>query len=154
MADKLLPIGSGAIGLKLIELSDGTHAFALATKTTDPLSVAGAPFASFAVAIANGESLSGAVDLGNYRLFGIQMDPTAWTAAALTFKVSVNGVDFFDLYDDTGTEQNWTVSAQKFVQVSQPAKWLGIRYIKVRSGTSASPVNQGGARSLALIGVP
>jgi hypothetical protein len=136
------------------DLGDGHHADVIATDPANPLSVAGSPFASFAAAVANGQSLSGAVDLGNYRLFGIQMDPTAWTAAALTFMVSVDGVNYFDLYDDTGTEQNWTVSAQKFVQVSQPAKWLGIRYVKVRSGTSGSPVNQGGARSLTLIGVP
>jgi hypothetical protein len=153
MADKVTGTLAN-VPLKFKELPDGSFALTIATETGNPLSVAGAPFASFAAAIANGESLSGAVDLGNYRLFGIQMDPTAWTAAALTFKVSVTGVDFYDLYDDTGTEQNWTVSAQKFVQVSQPAKWLGIRYIKVRSGTSGSPVNQGGARALTLIGVP
>jgi hypothetical protein len=114
----------------------------------------GGPFIAFPAAIANGASLSGIVDLGTYRLFGILMDPTAWTAAALTFQVSIDGVNFYNLFDDTGTEINWTVLAQQFITVAVPAKWLGIRYIKVRSGTSATPVNQGGARALNLIGVP
>ncbi len=122
--------------------------------TTNGVVAVGAQFTSFGASIASGASLSGVVDLGTYRLFGIVMDPIAWTAAAMTFQVSIDGTNFFNLFDDTGVEINWTVLAQQFVTVSQPAKWQGIRYIKVRSGTSATPVNQGAARTLTLIGVP
>jgi len=115
---------------------------------------AGQPFLSFPVAIANGASLSGAIDLGVGRLFGIAMDPTAWTAAALTFQVSVDGVNYFNLFDNTGTEINWTVLAQQFITAASPVEWQGIRWLKVRSGTSAAPINQGAARSLTIIAVP
>jgi hypothetical protein len=32
--------------------------------------------------------------------------------------------------------------------------WIGVRYMKVRSGTSGTPVNQGGARTITLVVQP
>jgi hypothetical protein len=100
------------------------------------------------ISIANGASLSSAIDLGNTRLSYIVM-PSAWTAANLTFQVSEDGVTYADLYNDSGTEYTVTAAASRTLRVTLP-DWLAIRYLKVRSGTSASPVTQGAARTLQL----
>ena len=107
----------------------------------------------YTATIANGASLSGTVDLGTNRLFAIVM-PASWTTAGLTFRVSADGTNFFDLYDDAGTEVTFVAAASRVIQNSNPGRWLGFRYLQIRSGTSGTPVNQGGARSLTIIGVP
>lgn len=106
--------------------------------------------------IASGASLSGAIDLGTTqaanRIVGIFM-PGAWTAAAMTFQAS-NAFDgtFQDVYDDGGTELSLTVAASRSIglrndQSSILGRW---RFIRVRSGTAASPVNQGAARVIEI----
>lgn len=100
--------------------------------------------------IANGASLSAAVHLHANRLFAIQM-PASWTAANLTFQGSFDGTTYADLYDDTGTEVTVTAAASRFILLSTPAMFFGLQRIKVRSGTTGSPVNQGGAREVELI---
>lgn len=99
--------------------------------------------------IANGASLSDALDLGNARLYSIQM-PAAWTAAALTFQASAEGVTYADVHDTNGTELSYTVAASRFVRLT-PDPWFGTRFLKIRSGTSGTPVNQGGARIITLV---
>lgn len=79
----------------------------------------------------------------------IQM-PAAWTAAALTFQISYDGLTFVDAYDDAGNEISYTAAASHGILLD-PSKWVGIEYIKVRSGTTGLAVNQGGARTLHLI---
>jgi hypothetical protein len=105
-----------------------------------------------AVAIANGASLSDAVNLAGFRAVGIQM-PSAWTAANLTFQASFDGTTYVDLYDDAGNEQTATAAASRFMFLT-PAEWAGIRYLKIRSGTTSVPVNQGAARTIQLITRP
>jgi hypothetical protein len=81
-----------------------------------------------AAAIANGAALSPAVPLGEKTLVGIVM-PAVWTTAAITFQVSVDDATFNELYDGAGNATS----------------------VKARSGTSASPVNQGQASVLQLV---
>jgi hypothetical protein len=126
---------------------------AVETMQISPLSVAGAPATTATATIANGASLSGAIDLGTSRLLAIQM-PAAWTAAALTFEASYDGVTYAPVYDSAGTEISWTVGASRLVLNAAAAEWLGVRYLKVRSGTSAAPVNQAADRTLKIIGAP
>lgn len=98
------------------------------------------------VLIANGTSLSGPVDLGEQKLIGIAM-PAAWTAAGLSFQGSNDNVTYTDLVDAAGAVLARTVGASQFSLVSG----LDLpRYIKVRSGTLAVPVNQGADRTLQL----
>ena len=103
------------------------------------------------VTIANGASLSGAICLGDGVLCAIGM-PAAWTAAALTFQVSDDGgVTWSELLDNN----------QAAVTVAAPTAGNRINmfstdfqssvFLKVRSGTSASPVNQGAARVFTLV---
>lgn len=116
--------------------------------------VASAAPGSAAAGIANGASLSGAIDLGDQRLHRVAM-PAAWTAAGLTFQASADGVTFNDLYNEAGEYAltSTVVAASRSIVVDQ-AIFYGIRYLKVRSGTAAAAVNQGGARTLTLVTVP
>lgn len=99
--------------------------------------------------IANATSLAPAIDLAGTTLAGIII-PSAWTAANLTFSVSTDNVTFNDLYDSVGTEVNVTAAASRFIRLS-PSDWLGVRYLKVRSGTAAVPVSQAAARAISLV---
>lgn len=101
------------------------------------------------VTIASGASLSSAVDLLKYSLVGIQM-PGTWTAANLTFQGSYDGSTFANLYDETQEVTLTSPTASVYI-VLDPAKYLSLRSLKVRSGTSGTPVNQGADRALQLI---
>jgi hypothetical protein len=103
--------------------------------------------------IANAASLSGIVDLGATRLVGIVI-PAAWTAANLTFSVSRDGVTFVDLYDNFGAEYTVTVGGVNRRVLVPYSDFFGVRWLKVRSGTSATPVNQAAQRDLILISAP
>lgn len=105
------------------------------------------------VTILSGASLSGAVNIGNGSLFAIQM-PASWTAAGLTFQASSDCSAYANLYNDAGTEVTSTAAASTYIVMATPASWLGIRCLKVRSGTSGSPVAQGADRALTIIAVP
>lgn len=100
--------------------------------------------------ISNGTALSGAVPLGEKVLVGIAM-PAAWTAASLTFQVSVDGgTTWLELTDTTGSAVAAAVSASVYVAIDH-ALWRGINVVKVRSGTSSSPVNQGADRVVQIV---
>ncbi len=99
--------------------------------------------------IANGASLSPEVDLGARTLVGIAM-PAAWTAAALTFQVSVDGGATWLNMQTASAELSYTAAAGQYIGVD-PALWRGVNAIKVRSGTSGTPVNQGQQATLTLI---
>jgi hypothetical protein len=116
----------------------------------------GAPVVSQAVetltcTIENGGSLSGAVDLGGRKLVAIDM-PASWTAASLTFQASPDGATYDNMYDGA-TERSLTVAASYYSMLNI-GDWIGVRYMKVRSGTSGTPVNQGGARTITLVVQP
>ena len=78
--------------------------------------------------------------------------PAAWTAASLTYQASADGVTYDDMYDGA-TERSLTVAASRYM-MQNIGDWVGIRYLKIRSGTSGSPVNQGGARVITLVVQP
>lgn len=105
--------------------------------------------------IANGASQSDALELNTEKIIAIQL-PDTWTAAALTFLASNDGTTYGPVYDDSGTEAtiaSANVVALRCVGVDVLAGVLaGFRYLKLRSGTAASPVNQGAARTI-LVGL-
>lgn len=104
--------------------------------------------------ILSGASLSDAVFLQNDSPCQIEM-PGTWTAASLSFETSFDGTTY--------TPANTVSSALAMVEYSitgpaasktitlDPAVFCASRYIKIRSGTSAAPVNQGADRSLRVI---
>jgi hypothetical protein len=104
------------------------------------------------VTIANAASLSNAALLGDQVLVGIAMS-AAWTAASLTFQVSFDdGVTWTDLYDDAGVEVKLSPTSPdgKYLALS-PDPFGGVLWLKVRSGTTGTPVAQSAARSLTLV---
>lgn len=101
--------------------------------------------------IASGASLSGVIDCLERVVMAIQM-PADWTTANLTFQASNDLAGTYqDVYRE-GTEVNIAAADDRYIVFDPPTKLAGLRYIKVRSGTSASPVNQGAARTLILMG--
>src|SRR5262249_4602567 len=107
------------------------------------------------VTIANGQSLSNAIDLGAKVLSAILIPP-AWTAAGLSFQGSDGqGVTWQNLYDGGGSEiavVSAAVVAGRRISLD-PSMFVGIDFLRVRSGTQAAPVAQGGDRVLTLISV-
>lgn len=103
--------------------------------------------------IASGASLSGAVNLSGHVLVGVYM-PASWTAAGLTFQGSNDGVTWANIYASDGAEVSATAAAGQYISLDSNT-FLGVKYLKVRSGTSAAAVNQGAARTLVLmVGTP
>jgi hypothetical protein len=90
--------------------------------------------------IGAGTALSAPVGIGESQLHGILL-PSVWTTANLTFQVSVDGTNFFELYDDAGNEITVNAAASRYCALD-PTRWRSIYSLIVRSGTSASPVNQ------------
>lgn len=105
-----------------------------------------------AASIAAGQSLSGVISGSGMDLVGIQM-PAAWTAAGITFQISGDGVTYGNVYDDAGTEVAITgPAAGRYVAIGTSTKLLrGVRFLKVRSGTSGAAVNQVAAAALMLV---
>lgn len=99
--------------------------------------------------IQNGTSLSNAIDMEALTLVGIHMS-ALWTTANLTFQVSEDGVTYDNLYDRFGNEIVYSVTQARFITIP-PSEWFGIRFVKIRSGTSSVPVNQGALRSIVLV---
>lgn len=90
--------------------------------------------------IAASGTITPEVDIGPGTLVGIYV-PSGWTSAGITFQVTPDGVNFGEMYTSAGVEVTFTVAAGQFIAVD-PTIWKGARALKVRSGTSASPVTQ------------
>lgn len=101
------------------------------------------------VTILNGQSLSGDAQIDGAALVGIIM-PSAWTAADLTFQASGDDAVFNDMYDVDGAEVTVVAGASRYIWLS-PNDFVGFDSIKVRSGTTGTPVNQGADRSITLV---
>jgi hypothetical protein len=106
------------------------------------------------VKIASGESLSTVVDCLYGMPCGIVM-PAAWTSAVISFAVapslpSGEPGTFVPLRNSAGGVVSVTVAAETAVSLD-PAQFAGFRWLKLRSGTSASPVNQAADRTLDVI---
>ncbi|MCL8385564.1 hypothetical protein [Xanthobacter aminoxidans] len=101
-----------------------------------------------AAVIANGASQSDVINVAPLVPVGIIL-PALWTTAALTFLVSVDGTTFYPLQDMSG-EVSVTVGAGQYAALD-PAIFIGIISMKLRSGTAALPVNQGADRAFTLV---
>ena len=105
--------------------------------------------------IANAASVSDTVDLISTAIVGF-VAPAAWTTAAITIEASIDGTNWIaSLFDDTNSAiSTWsTITAGAGYSVNAVAM-LPYRMIRFRSGTSASPVAQGAARSIFVITRP
>ena len=121
----------------------------------NPLPVASGEGGSVSVTITSGTSLSGGIDLASQRVHRIVM-PSSWTTAALTFQSSHSTCSTYsDLYDVNGEiTVPLTVAGASRSIVLDPASFYGVKCLKIRSGSSAAPVNQAADRVIAIITVP
>jgi len=88
--------------------------------------------------------------------------PSAWTAASITFQFSMLGTTFEDVYDTLGNEitiasASIPTASNRYIDFTSgswsPA-WYAAGYIKIRSGSSASPVVQAADRLLLVNVIP
>ena len=107
------------------------------------------------VTIANGESLSGAASFGNNRALVGVITPSTWTAAAITFKVSMDDSTYYPLMDAAGVEviipSASIATGASWAFALDPLDFIPWKYVKLQSGTNASAANQAGARSLIVV---
>ncbi len=106
-----------------------------------PVTVSGSLAEAETATIASGTALSGAVDLESKTVIAISM-PAAWTTATISIDVSNDGTNYKPLYYQ-GYEYVITEAAANRNISIDPVPLLPWRYIKLRSGLSAAPVNQG-----------
>lgn len=105
--------------------------------------------AAVTATIDNGASLSDAVHVRDQTLVAVAM-PASWTAASLTFQASHDGTTYRDVYDAEGTEFEVAAAASRWIALD-PADFASAAYLKVRSGTTGTPVNQGAERAVTLV---
>lgn len=94
-----------------------------------------------------GEYLSNAIDLSLATAIFIFM-PQAWTPAMLSFQISYNNTDFYDLFDESAREITMNISpatAMRNPAIPAQAGWL-----RFRSGSRLSPIKQTGDRTIVI----
>ena len=96
------------------------------------------------VTIANGATVSNAIDLGEMAIVGIQT-PAALTSTAFTFQASSDNVTYAAVYKVDGTQYTMTVSTSRY-HVVPPADLAGIRWLKVVGGSA-----EGGDRVITVL---
>lgn len=95
------------------------------------------------------DGLSDVVDLGGGCLVSIEMSTVGWTAASMTFRGSnQSSAAMRDLHYN-GSELTYTTTAS-LAMTFPPENLAGLRFLQLRSGTAATPVAQGAARSVVL----
>ena len=98
-------------------------------------------------------SVSEAMPLGTRSLLGF-VTPAAWTTAQLTLEVSLNGITWFNAFDSfaaqVGVYTNIPVATPTAYSIDNAAllPWL---WVRLRSGTSATPVNQAANRVFQVV---
>jgi len=76
--------------------------------------------------------------------------PAAWTDAVLTFQVSADDDDYFDMYTSAGAEYTIPMGPDRYIALD-PRDFWGAQYIKLRSGTTLVPVSQAADRDFTLV---
>jgi hypothetical protein len=99
--------------------------------------------------IANGVALSDEVDLTGLVVIGIEM-PAAWTSADLTFQGGNVSGSLGEVYEDDAAYQR-TAAAGRKISLGTVNPLLPWRFLKARSGTSGTPVNQAAERAIKLV---
>ena len=102
--------------------------------------------------IASGASLSSVIDLTQAETVALIM-PSAWDAANITLQASDSPTGTFrDVYDDGALEVAIFAAASRAIAIDSAAlKIAALPYIKLRSGTTGTPVNQTAARNIVVL---
>ncbi len=100
--------------------------------------------------IADGQSLSGAIDCGGMVPVGVLAPAANWTTAALSFQGSRDGSTYINVHDDGGEYTTGNIAAGGGCSLTKDVFRMW-RYIKVRSGTSGAAVAQAGGDVVTLV---
>ncbi len=105
---------------------------------------------SLTVTLSGGTSLTDAIKLGGLRVFAIAM-PAVWTTANLTFQMSPDGgTTWLDIRDQNGNELT-VITGASMCLLLDPSQFAALPLLRLRSGTSATPVAQSADRQIQLI---
>lgn len=102
----------------------------------------------YPVVIPINTAITASINLEGRILVGVYMS-AAWTPAGLSFQGSSDGATWYDVHTDAA-ELTATAAAGIYVAFDPVNLW-GITFLKVRSGTSGTSVNQAAARTLILM---
>ncbi len=106
------------------------------------------------VTIAAGSSLSSSARVDEGTVVAIVM-PSAWDAANITFQASQDGTNWLNVHNEAGDEVTATAAAGRYIVLMADAAdqvvLSSMRYLRLRSGTSALPVNQTAERVITLV---
>jgi len=102
--------------------------------------------------IAINKSITGEINIAGYRYIAIIM-PDAWTTADLTFTAAeLSGATFKDLYGGDGVEVLIYAGTARVISIDIADSALApLPHIKIRSGTTGTPVNQSAERTLKIL---
>jgi hypothetical protein len=108
--------------------------------------------------INSGTALSATVNLSSLVLVGIQL-PAAWDAANITFLHSTDNSTFQSVFGPTAEYALTSPAANLYITVDGAAAAANVsraltHWVQIRSGTSATPVNQTANRTLTLVLLP
>jgi len=107
-------------------------------------------FDTATVTIANGASLSDALNCGGLRLFAILL-PASWTTANITLQVrNDGGTTWKNLHDSFGSEYTIIAAADRLITLNA-ADLAAFQHIRLRSGTATTAVNQGADRIITCL---
>lgn len=107
------------------------------------------------VTIPNGVSVSDPIDVGGSVVVGF-FGPAAWTTAALQVEASANGsTNWVPITDSAGSVTGSLASITAlYAYALDPVAMLPWRYVRLLSGTVATPVNQAADRVFTVITRP
>lgn len=97
---------------------------------------------------AAGASLSDEQDLAGYVPAALVMSAT-WDTANITLTATRNS-SHLDVYDEAGSEVTFVVAASRYVTLN-PTPLRGLQKVKLRSGTTGTPVAQSAATTVTLL---
>jgi len=105
--------------------------------------------------LASGASLTSAINIAGFQIVGFLTD-AAWTAAAITMQASSDAANYSEALLSTGAAfelgASTSIGSSRYVAVgSGVIDTSGAVQIKLRSGTSGSPVTQTASTTLTVL---
>lgn len=103
------------------------------------------------VTILSGASVSEGVSTSGSAMVGLLM-PAAWTAAAVQLQASMDGITYYNVYNNAGGLEQSLVAASEWIAFPT-ADAIFAPFLRLLSATAASvtPVSQGADRSISML---
>ena len=95
-----------------------------------------------------GDSLSDALTVSSGNIFRVIM-PDDWNTAILTMQISMDGTNYYDVFDEFGKEFTMPCVPNSIIPLSRYL--MTIAGLKIRSGFGRSPVKQSADRVFGIV---